>query len=130
MIPLLLNFGKGTIQDELDQFFETLHGGKATSNISASAFCQARRKLNPESLAQLNDRLLDSVTEQIWQRQWHGFRLLAVDGSTGRLPKTDEIADYFGQPKGSGVPLARFSRLYDVLNNLVVQADMASYRTS
>lgn len=58
LIPLLLNFRKGTIQDELDQFFETLHGGKTSPNISASAFCQARRKLNAESLAQLNDRTL------------------------------------------------------------------------
>lgn len=129
LIPLLLNFRKGTIQDELDQFFETLHRGNATLNISASAFCQARRKLNPESLAQLNDKLLDSVTERLKQRRWHGFRLLAVDGSTGRLPKTEEVADYFGQPSGSSVPLARFSRLYDVLNNLVIQADMAPYRT-
>ena len=58
----------------------------------------------------------------------HDFRLLAVDGSTGRLPNTEAVDQHFGRPSGSGVPLARFSRLYDVLNHVVVQADMAPYR--
>ena len=50
--------------------------------------------------------------------------MLAVDGSTGRLPNLPAIEEYFGKPSGSGVPLARFSRLFDVLNNQILQADM------
>ena len=117
------------MRDELDQFFETLSADAPVPQISASAFCQARQKLKYESLIQLNDALLEQAAKYIAQKRWHGFRLLAVDGSTGRLPNHESIERYFGRPSGSGVPLARFSRLYDVLNHVSVQADMAPYAT-
>jgi len=130
LVPLLLNLRKGTIRDELDQFFETHTGDAiALSTVSEAAFCRARQKLKPEALALLNDALVDAAHAQIAQRRWRDFRVLAVDGSTARLPNTPAIAEYFGGPRGSGVPLARFSRLYDVLNDRVIQADMAPYRT-
>ena len=58
-----------------------------------------------------------------------GLRVLAVDGSTGRLPDFLAIEEYFGKPSGSGVPLARFSRLFDVLNDQILHADMVPYAT-
>ncbi|MGB5561520.1 MAG: IS4 family transposase [Sedimenticolaceae bacterium] len=114
----------------MDQFFETLTDDTMPLNtVSEAAFCRARQKLRPEALAILNDTLVDAANAQIAQRRWQAFRVLAVDGSTARLPNAPAIADYFGGPRGSGVPLARFSRLYDVLNDRVIQADMAPYRT-
>ena len=130
LIPLMLNYRKGTVQDELDQFFETLTQRPTVPTVTPAAFCKARRKLKPEAFIQLNEALLDSAAKQLPQQRWHEFRLLAVDGSTGRLPDNPEIERYFGRPRGSGVPMARFSRLYDVLNGQVVQADMAPYDTS
>ena len=56
------------------------------------------------------------------QQRWRGLRVLA-DGSTGRLPDFLAIEEYFGKPSGSGVPLARFSRLFDVLNDQILHAD-------
>ena len=36
---------------------------------------------------------------------WHGLRLLAIDGSTARLPNTDDARATFGAPpEGSSVP--------------------------
>lgn len=130
LIPLLLNYRKGTLQDELDQFFDTLAmENGAARTVSVSALCQARQKLKYEAFIQLNDALLDQIGKQIGQKRWKGFRLLAVDGSTARLPNTPKIENYFGKPRNSGVPLARFSRLYDVLNQQIVQADMQPYAT-
>lgn len=130
MIPLLLNFRKGTIRDELDQFFETLAGDSGRPlSVTDGAFCRARRKLKPGALDYLNRVLVEIIEQRIAVRRWRGFRLLAVDGSTGRLPDTPDIDQHFGRPRDSGVPLARFSRLYDVLNGLVVQADMEPYHT-
>jgi hypothetical protein len=126
----MLNYRKGTVQDELDQFFETLTACPLAQGVSPAAFCKARRKLKPQAFVQLNEALLDSAAQQLPQARWQGFRLLAVDGSTGRLPNTCEIEHYFGRPHGSHVPMARFSRLYDVLNGQVLQADMAPYATS
>ena len=130
LVPLLLNLRKGTIRDELDQFFETLaNDALASSTVTEAAFCRARQKLKPEALVMLNDALINAANTQMAQQRWHDFRVLAVDGSTARLPNTPAIAEYFGVPQGSGVPLARLSRLYDVLNDRVLQADMAPYLT-
>ena len=130
LVPLLLNLRKGTIRDELDQFFECLSDEPVTlRTVSDAAFCRARQKLEPEALSFLNDALLDAASAQMRQRRWRGLRVLAVDGSTARLPNTPAIAADFGGPKGAGVPMARLSGLYDVLNDQLIQADMAPYRT-
>lgn len=126
----MLNYRKGTVQDELDQFFESLMGHPMSPSVTSAAFCKARRKVKPEAFTYLNEVLLDSVMKRLPQKRWRGFRLLAVDGSTGRLPAIPAVERHFGRPTGSRVPLARFSRLYDVLNGLIVQADMVRYETS
>ena len=92
LVPLLLNFRKGTNRDELDQFFETVtDSALPTPPVSAAAFCRARQKLKPEALAMLNDALLDAANTQLTQQLWRDFRVLAVDGSTARLPDTPAI---------------------------------------
>lgn len=73
----------------------------------------------------LNNKLLEGFYHHFAARRWHDLRLLAVDGSTARLPATADVEKVFGPaPEGSAVPQARFSRLYDVLNHLVVEADV------
>jgi len=43
------------------------------------------------------------------------------------LPATPEVIAAFGSPpKGSHIPLGRLSVLYDVLNTVVVEADLVS----
>ena len=131
LIPLLLNFRKGSLQDELDQFFETLaETDHKVQSLTPGALCRARQKLNPEALNALHRTLLTEIEQRIDLRRWRGLRILAVDGSTGRLPNTPDIERAYGRQADSNAPMARFSRLYDVLNGLVVMADMAPYQTS
>jgi len=83
-------------------------------------------QLDPRALLALSRPLLEGFERDFnfTPRLWHGLRLLAIDGSTARLPNTDDARATFGAPpEGSSVPLARFSRLYDVLNGLVIEAD-------
>ncbi|MEJ2388331.1 MAG: IS4 family transposase [Chromatiaceae bacterium] len=127
LVAMLLNLRKGSITDELGRFFEILHDQPLAEAVTPSAFCQARKKLNPRALMALNQPLVDGFQRHFSPRLWHGLRLLAVDGSTARLPNTDDIISTFGAPPtGASVPLARFSRLYDVLNDLVIEADIES----
>jgi hypothetical protein len=61
--------------------------------------------------------------------------VLSIDGSTLQLPKHESIEEEFGThgfgPKAdSPKNLARISYLYDVLNGLVLDAQMKSYITS
>ena len=125
LVLFLLNLRKGTNQDELDRFFEVMTGQTVVQGVTPSAFCQARQKLNPDALPALNRVLLREFGDHFALRLWQGFRLLAVDGSTGRLPDSADIRKTFGDaPEGASVPMARFSRLYDVLNGLVIEADI------
>ena len=123
---MLLNLRKGTIQDELDQFANLLSDGQQLqAGVTASAVCQARRKLDPLAVLALSERAVREFYRRFAARRWHGWRLLAVDGSTLRLPATaDVIAEFGPPPSGSTIPLARLSRLYDVLNGIVVDADL------
>lgn len=129
LILLLLNFRKGTVNSELRQFSKALHGEEALRSITPSAFCQSRMKLRSEALIQLNDQIINQFKEHFALKKWRNFRLLAVDGSTARLPNEEEITETFGGPSDANCPMARFSRLYDVLNKLVVYADMVPYET-
>ena len=130
LILSLLNFRKGTISSELRQFSKAVNGQDAIRSVTTSAFCQARKKLRHESLIAINDKAIEAFENQFTPHRWHGFRLLGVDGSTGRLPNEEEIAEFFGGPSDASLPMARFSRLYDVLNKLVIRADMEPYSTS
>ena len=115
LLTVMLNLRKGSLGDELDRPFEVLHDEPLADSVSPSAFCQARRKLDPRALMALNRRLLESSNHFFSPRLWHGFRLLAVDGSTARVPNTTDVIMIFGEsPAGVSTPLARFSRLYDV----------------
>ena len=126
-MALLVNLRKGTIQDELDQFVELLTEGLTSQAVSASAFCQARQKLNPQAVMRLSDHLVATFQAHFAWRRWRGRRLLAVDGSTVRLPPTPDVIAAFGPPpEGSRIPLGRLSVLYDVLNTVVVEADLVS----
>lgn len=128
LVCLLLNLRKGTLQDELDRFWEVLTGEPLAQGVSASALCQARQKLNPLALLSLSERLVRTFSDQFCLRRWHGWRLLATDGSTLRLPNTADVATTFGPPpQGSAVPLGRFSQLYDVLNDVVVDAEVCAH---
>jgi hypothetical protein len=127
LIGVLLNLRKGTLQDELDGFWAMLTGEPLAQGVSASALCQARQKLNPLALWGLNERLVRTFAQAFALRRWHGWRLLATDGSTLRLPHTPDVIATFGAPpKGSAVPLGRLSVLYDVLNEVVVDAELVA----
>lgn len=119
----LLNLRKGANQDELDRFFEVVCEQPLADSVSKSALTQARAKLRPEAFSELSGVLVDEAMRKLPLRRWHGFRLLAVDGSMFLLPKEAAIVDAFAQT-GEVTPQARFSRLYDVLNRLVVAADI------
>ena len=126
-VSMRLKLRKGSIGDELDRFFGVLHDQPLADGVSPSAFCHARMQLDPHALLALSRPLLEGFERDFTPRLWHGSRLLAIDGSTARLPNTDDAMATFGvAPEGSSVPLARFSRLYDVLNGLVIERPIES----
>jgi hypothetical protein len=121
VVLFLLNLVKRSLQDELDQFFNLSRGeAVATPVVTKSAFSQARKKLKAEAFIELNTVQVDYFYTHFPYQTWHGFRLLAVDGSTVQLPATAAIINHFGL--WHSVPVARVSQLFDVLNEVTVEA--------
>jgi len=124
LVLFLLNLIKGSVEDELDAFFQTLHGQEPdTLFVTKSAFTQARKKLKAEVFIELNRLLTDTLYQQDGRR-WHGFRVCAVDGSVLNLPEQAALRAHF-QPEARNRPQARASQLYDVLNQVTLDARLA-----
>ncbi len=126
MIFFLVNMIKGSLQDELDYFFKALHAGDvAIRTVTKGAFTKARKKLRYQAFVELGRHLVTFYYAYLPCWKWKGFRLLAIDGSTGKVPRTKEVADHFGAwnpAKGDACPVARISQLFDALNGIVVDA--------
>ena len=136
LVLFLLNLVQGALQAELDRFYEVLHGVHiAARMVTKAAFSLARRKLHFGAFVEINDL----VVERFYAEQphgppvhrWHGWRLLAIDGSTALLPRTEAVRAWFGVvAEGQAPPcvIGRVSTLYDVLNRIIVEAHLAPYR--
>lgn len=123
-------------QREINNLCKTLSEGDYNiKEVTAGALSQARAKLNPWAFIRLSDISIDTFYQEAQVRLWKGMRLLAVDGSIINLPHSKSVVEQFGvedyiRKKGAPKSLARASLLYDVLNQITVDAQLESYQTS
>lgn len=133
LVLLLLDFVKGSYQDELDKFFQTLnHFPVAKRVVSKAALTKARMKLKYEAFIELSRYLTWFFYKHFDAKTWRGHRLLAIDGSTLRLPQIEDIAHHFGVWKvrqGPSCPMARVSQMFDPLNKLSIDALISPKKT-
>ncbi len=117
-----------SLQVELDQFFShlPLPAGRSAND---DAFRMARKKLRWEAFVELNDAVVQDLPPA---PDWHGFRVVAADGTSIYLPTThpDTISDSgdgFGcYHTDTGIySLARASALCEVSTGLILRADIA-----
>lgn len=125
-----------SLQRDLDRFYKSLD--KSDFNIrtvTKSAFSQARSKLNPWGFKRLNEVAVNSFYENNEVYTWNGMRTLSVDGSRLVLPNHKTVKEEFGVHKfgpnaDSERSLALCSVLYDVLNLIAVDSQIAPYASS
>jgi len=63
-------------------------------------------------------------------KTWYGFNLMAIDGSTQKLFKYEDVREDFGEMKpnkGPACPMARISQMFDVLNKVTIDAIISPY---
>lgn len=128
LVFFLLNLTKGTLQKELSHFMQQF--SSKHDNISKSAFSQSREKLKPEAFIELNEVLIEEFYTDNDELRWKGFRLLAIDGSTIDISHSKELLAKFGVCHNTGnvvTPKARISSFYDVLNELIIDANIEHY---
>ncbi len=127
---------KSSIQRELDRFYKTLY--QEDYNIreaTKGALTQSRAKLNPWAFIRLNEVATQTFYNEAEIYGWYNFRLLAVDGTRLVLPNHPSVIEEFGQHKfgpnaDSPRCLALASMLYDVLNQVTIDAQIAPYKES
>lgn len=127
---------KSSIQRELDRFYkEVTQSDFNIRAVTKSTFTQARAKLNPWAFKRLNEVAVNSFYDGAEYYVWHNMRLLAVDGTRLVLPNHPTIIEEFGVhqfgPKAdSPRSLAIGSMLYDVLNMVTIDSQIAPYVSS
>jgi Transposase DDE domain len=134
-VLILLNF-KSSIQRELDSFFKELNNEDFNiRTVTKGAFTKARAKLNPWAFKRLGEIAVEVFYRKAPYSTWHGKRVLAIDGTRLQLPNHPSVVEEFGQhqvgPKAdSPCSLATGSVLYDCLNLVSIDSQLASYETS
>jgi hypothetical protein len=102
------------------------------ADCSKQAYSRQRQKLKHEAFIALNADLIQGFYADEQLLTWQGYLLLAVDGSRPQLPSSPALEACFGlaEKQGNSMVMAQSSVLYDVENQLVLQAQLAAYTTS
>ena len=132
VVLFLANFVKGSLQDEVDQFFQAILKLDVSQRmVTRSAICQARKKLSHKVFIALLDIICRFLNRRSDLQNYKGSRVFAVDGSTLVLPDTPDLRDHFGMAKYAkekGRARARTSILHDVLNRVTYDAIIDHYQ--
>lgn len=128
----LINFIKGSYQDELDHYFKALFRlDVPVVFVTKMALSLARKKLNHSAFVEFNRHLLEFFYDNFKTvKSWNGFNLIGIDGTTEKLFQYKDIREHFGvmQPKNSPArPMARISQMFDVLNKVTIDAIISPY---
>jgi hypothetical protein len=119
MMMCMLLSHKCSTQCALRRYFASI--GKPIS-MKQQSYSQARAKINAEAFVELF-RMTSVTLVEMNHKKWHGYRVCAVDGTKIALPADKKLSEYYGTAgRGQTSPTAQGSILYDVLNDIVLDA--------
>ena len=98
------------------------------TNYSKQAFSKRRRQIRPEAFKEILALTVREFYGKAPFHRWHGHRVLAIDGTKYNLPTSQELLEMYGSQQGSNNQIqAMGSCLYDVLNGMILDAQLAPY---
>lgn len=128
LIGILLNSPTRSIQTELYGFFDYVLR-KEDISVTKAAFSKARQLLNPDVFRILSDDVVHSFYGDGEFETFHGYRILAVDGTSLELPNLKLLKNTFGHIGDANQTVrACGSILYDINNHIVIDSILAPYR--
>jgi len=124
----MLRGQKVSLQIAVNKFFSAV--GRVWEVVTASAYSQARQKVQPEVFVHLNTVTCEEFYTRYGEDKevglWHGQRVLGVDGSYLNLPESEETRREFSvqsnQHAGGEQVQALASVLYDLRNDIGLSA--------
>jgi len=122
VMQLLISMGGNSIYKELLEA-----QGYDVNTASSSAFVQQREKILPCAFEYLLHEFTQSHSEL---KTYHGYRLLAVDGSTLHITTNPEDTESYIQiqPDSKGYNLLHMNAMYDLCNRIYTDALVQAYR--
>ena len=128
VIMVMLRGQKVSLQTAVNKFFSAL--GEVWRVVTASAYRQARQKVQPEMFVHLNAVACEEYYARYGAEDavmlWHGHRVLGMDGSYLNLPDTVETRREFSVQTnhypGAEQVQALASVLYDLRNDVGLSA--------
>ena len=128
---MILRLIRTSLQNEVENIFKWLHIPKRPP--TGVAFSMARNKIRWEAFEELFHDSVECRIEYEERRTWHGYRVSAIDGAKLALPidrKGKLLLEYGGMGAGGKSPTAQGSMLYDIYNDLILDAKIAPLKTS
>lgn len=121
MVMLLRQYTCAT-QCAIHRFFR--EKGEPDKFMKQQSLSEARMKVRWQAFRELSDGCVRSIYgEEYGWNTWHGYTVFAVDGSKTQLPDVPELlAEFGGTGPGANAPTAQASYLFDVLNDVIVDA--------
>lgn len=123
-------------------FVQILHGNTAIEHLShltdlsftASAYCQARMRVQLEVLCTLLQRCVGKLQQETFETaRWLGHRVFHVDGSSFSMSDTPQLQAHFGQPgkqkPGCGFPVAHWLVMIHAGTGMITKMLAAPLRT-
>jgi len=127
LVLFMLNGVKKSIQTCLDNFFEEI--GQEDIHMTQQSFSDARDKIKWQAFRGLFTMTVDLVYEGFYET-WHGYRVSGIDGSKVQIPDDQVLRDHFGTVgKGNTAATGQGSALYDVYNNILIDAQLEPIKT-
>jgi hypothetical protein len=128
---LILRGHKLPQQGALNRFYQDL--GAVEAVPTASAYCQARQKLQPALFVHLNEQVVAGFyglyEAEGEVRRWRGHRVVGIDGSVLNLPDTQETRAHYSVQANQHASGSRVQALssvcYDLLNDIGLSAALS-----
>ena len=127
LLCTLAKKGLSTVM-ELRHYFKD--AGKMEQAVSKQDYLRQRQKLNPLVFKQLNLSYLSHFYSGQEAKCWHGYIVLAIDGSKVEIPNSAENRKTYGQSEnqhGKATARANCSVLYDVFNGFALDVELDKY---
>lgn len=112
---------------------ELMESTESKQPPSKQAFSKARYKIRHEGFKELlEDSLTVAYKDDPLYGTWRGYRVIAADGSSLRMPESRETIAAFGRFKPNGTdgkmpPLARISLFIDLCTSMICSARLAAW---
>jgi len=120
LVYFMLSMIKESTQNALERYF-AMNGEDVF--MTQQAFSLARQKVKWEAFREMFEFTVATHYKINETLRWDGYRLLGIDGSKLALPNDKPLLAYFGgRGADKGSPTAQGSILYDILNDVVMDA--------